>query len=45
MHEQQDIMTVQYQSLEEARAMCIAAGIPLDRLEQAKIIEHSGDDT
>ena len=39
MHEQQDIMTVQYQSVEEIRQALIAEGIPIDRLEAPKLIE------
>ncbi len=43
--DQNETLTVKYETVEEARAKLIEAGIPLDRLGQPKLIEDSGDDT
>jgi hypothetical protein len=40
VHEQQDIMTVQYRSVEEIEQSLMAKGIPIDRLEAPKLIEQ-----
>jgi hypothetical protein len=40
VHEQQDILTVQYQSVEDARRAVEAEGFPLTRLEAPRLIKH-----
>lgn len=42
--ESNETLTIEYESIEEARAKLIADGFPIDRLEQPKLIEHSADD-
>ncbi len=42
--ERDETLTVQYETLEQARAKLIEAGIPLDRLGQPKLIEHEPAD-
>jgi hypothetical protein len=39
VHEQQDTLKLQYQSLEEIPQALMAEGIPIDRLEAPKLIE------
>jgi hypothetical protein len=40
MVEQQEIMAVQYRSVEEIEQSLMAKGIPIDRLNAPKLIEH-----
>ncbi len=42
--DQNETLAVQYETVEEARAKLIADGIPLDCLEQPKLIEHGSSD-
>jgi hypothetical protein len=43
--DQNETLTIEYETVEQARAKLIADGYPLDHLQQPKLIEHSGDDT
>ena len=41
--EQEDLATMEYQTVEEAEAALIAEGIPIDRLRAPKLIDHDNE--